>query len=835
MQQNYKKAAHKDYWDLAITLARLSDMSLKKDPSPQRKYRNGVQWSIMGFTAVMALSLSIILLMDAYANYQRTVSMTKNELYNMVHAVELQVESVMREADLTLRQTEKMLRQDEKDNSSKNINNIIAVPNTNIPYFSAIVVFDSAGNFVHSSSQTEETVSENQKKLDGIFSPEVLNLARIETTGAMIIGTPYYDSDIRDIILPVGRKIRGGNYTKNSTPNETGSTPTDDNFLVASISVRQAFAKAFSADFDGGSEFSRNMHVPEKKLLFQENGIILVSSKNIADGSSLLAIKTTPANILQELSHKLSENRMGFINTASDDLLVFSASSRYPLIVTATLAQSDISRNWGEVRFYYLLMGGAIELWLVIVFFWFRSRLIKQQNAESRLHQLAYIDPLTGISNRFCFLEKLQETTNKRDLYAVLIIGIDRFRQLHNGLGHDLTNDLLIAFSKYLTSLVNESDDIARLGSGEFSVVVRVSEGAIGVERKIRQLDELTNKPFMIGERQVFLTTSMGIAMAEPDAGPAELMRNAEIAISRARQKGGDHIVFDQAMRDHLIKKHQLESDLRTALVSPGQIIVVYQPIIRLSDGKLSGFEALVRWKHPQRGMISPLDFISLAEETGLIIPLGMQVARTACQQLAEWLELRSKTDMDLFMAVNLSPRQFSDHQLYTDILQILRQTGLKPEQLKLEITESTLFGNHDEALSLLRSFRNLGVRLAIDDFGTGYSSLSYLHKLPIDELKIDRSFITAMNGSRDNFEIVRTIIALSRLLHMKVTAEGIENADDLSSLQGMECDFGQGYHISAPVPAETITPMLERPFLVKPNITSIEAVRASIANLSAL
>ena len=365
-------------------------------------------------------------------------------------------------------------------------------------------------------------------------------------------------------------------------------------------------------------------------------------------------------------------------------------------------------------------------------------------------------------------------------------------------------DQLLIGIARRLESCLRPGDTIARLGGDEFTVLLEdIGDGTFVTQVAERIQSELS-APFSLTGREVFTTVSMGIAMSSTEyERPEDILRDADTAMYRAKGMGkARHELFDSGMHSQALKLLQLETDLRRALERK-EFMVVYQPIMSLETGKLCGFEALIRWPHPERGLISPIDFIPLAEETGMIVQIGEWVLREACEQMHKW-QVVFPTEPPTFMCVNLSVKQFSQQDLIEKVAAILQETKLAPTSLKLEITESAVMENVDTATKMLKELRELGVQLAMDDFGTGYSSLSNLHRFPINTLKIDRSFITRMVENNENAEIVRTISGLAQNLGMDVVAEGVETREQLNILRALGCKYGQGYFFSKPLDTQS-------------------------------
>ncbi|HEX8922678.1 MAG TPA: EAL domain-containing protein, partial [Pyrinomonadaceae bacterium] len=428
-----------------------------------------------------------------------------------------------------------------------------------------------------------------------------------------------------------------------------------------------------------------------------------------------------------------------------------------------------------------------------------------RKRAEERLLHEAFHDGLTGLPNRALFMDHLKlsvERGKRREdrLFAVLFLDLDRFKVINDSLGHMVGDQLLVGIARRLEICLRPGDTVARLGGDEFTVLL---EDLMCMTEAIEVADRLQKAlglPFNLNGHEVFATVSIGIALSSTGYDrPEEVLRDADTAMYRAKMLGkARHEVFDKTMHARAMNLLQMESDLRRA-IERKEFILHYQPIVALETGKISGFEALIRWQHPERGFVSPDDFIPIAEETGLIIPIGQWVLEEACRQIHEWQEEFPQYP-PLQISVNLSSKQFVNSSLIDQIRRVLRETGVEPHSLKLEITESVVMENFESAIEMLNQLRTLGIELSIDDFGTGYSSLSYLHRFPISTLKIDRSFVSRMSDNNENGEIVRTIMMLARSLKMDVVAEGVETQDQLSQLAMLECEYGQGYYFSKPL-----------------------------------
>ena len=445
-----------------------------------------------------------------------------------------------------------------------------------------------------------------------------------------------------------------------------------------------------------------------------------------------------------------------------------------------------------------------------------------RKEAEERLLHDALHDALTGLPNRALMLDHLKLTIARAKRrqdhrFAILFLDLDRFKLINDSLGHMAGDQLLVGFARRLETCLRPGDTIARVGGDEFTILLEDlsdEKEAVSVAERIHEELKL---PFNLGGRDVFTSVSIGIAPGslsydEPD----EILRDADTAMYRSKSLGkARHEMFDEEMHARSTDLLRMETDLRRAQ-EHNEFFINYQPIVALDDFHVCGFEALVRWQHPERGLISPQDFIPVAEEGGQILQIGQWVLREACYQAKRWQD-KFPSDDALYMTVNLSAKQFAQPDLLDQVSSILEETGLDPNFLKLEITESVLVDDFDSAAAMLFKLRALGVRLSIDDFGTGYSSLTYLHRFPIDTLKIDRSFISALD--KDHLDIVRTILNLAENLTMDVVAEGVETQEQMGLLRNLSCQCGQGYFFSRPMTVEeaervleeTYTPSLDR------------------------
>jgi diguanylate cyclase (GGDEF)-like protein len=438
------------------------------------------------------------------------------------------------------------------------------------------------------------------------------------------------------------------------------------------------------------------------------------------------------------------------------------------------------------------------------------------QESKDHFRHAAFHDALTTLPNRALFTENLrfviERAKNHEDYqFAVLFLDLDRFKNVNDSLGHSIGDQLLIAMARRLESCIREGDIVARLGGDEFAILLDGIPNANEARSMAHRIQDRLASPFNLSGHEVFTTTSIGIALSSTGYDhPENILRDADTAMYRAKAQGkACYEVFDKGMHTHAVYLLQMENDLRRAL-DREEFRVVYQPIVSLDNGQLAGFEALIRWQHPERGFVNPADFIPLAEDTGLIVPIGLWILRKACQQLAKW-QWQAAGNRDLFMSVNLSSKQVAQPSLVTEIQDILEETSVEARYLKLEITESAVMDNAEMSARLLKRLKALGVQLSIDDFGTGYSSLGYLHRFPVNTLKIDRSFVGRIGEAAENIEIVRTIISLAENIGMEVVAEGVETLSQLTQLRKLNCRYGQGYLFSRPVDAASVTSWISR------------------------
>ncbi|NEQ35442.1 MAG: EAL domain-containing protein [Okeania sp. SIO3I5] len=443
-----------------------------------------------------------------------------------------------------------------------------------------------------------------------------------------------------------------------------------------------------------------------------------------------------------------------------------------------------------------------------------QQEMSEREQAQEKMMYMSRRDALTGLPNRvllMAILEKLvHRVKDETDTYfALLSLDCDRFKIINDSLGNVLGDQLLMEIAARLKLCVRVSDALARLGGDEFIIVLTEIQALKDAIAVVHRIQEKLTKPFYLENHEIFITASIGIVFADENIEqPSNLLRDADTAMYQAKKKGGDRYeIFDPSMHASAMNRLQLENDLRRA-VKQEEFQVYYQPIVSCQTNQITGFEALIRWFHPEKSMISPGKFIPIAEDNNLIIPIGKWILRHACQQLYTWQQ-QQVVSPSLTISVNLSVKQFAQPDLIAEIDGILEETNLSSSNLKLEITESALMENAESAYSLLQKLRKRQIQLSIDDFGTGYSSLSYLHRFPVNTLKIDRSFINRMEQPQQGSDIVKAIISLAHNLDMDVIAEGVETSQQWEQLQKLNCDYGQGYFFSPPVSSDRIKEIL--------------------------
>lgn len=461
-------------------------------------------------------------------------------------------------------------------------------------------------------------------------------------------------------------------------------------------------------------------------------------------------------------------------------------------------------------------------LWLMSQIGTQLGRIVERVRAAEKLMHDALHDYLTGLPNRALFLDRLERAVSRAKRhrtykFAVLFIDIDNFKIVNDSLGHPAGDDLLIQVARRVVRSLRledfvsrpvaafslewktKDDTVARLGGDEFTVLLEDIRDPSDSVRAAGRIQSSFAEPFVICGQDVFATVSIGIATNITRATASDVLRDADTAMYRAKLHGKARVeVFDPAMHELSVNRLNLETDLRRALERK-EFRVYYQPVITLQTGRISGFEALVRWQRPGKGLVAPAEFIGVAEEMGLIVWIGLWVLRTACKQAHQW-HIERPQETPLTMSVNVSARQFTQDDLVAQVERILRETQVDPATIKLEITESVAMSDAEKTIKVVNELKKLGLSLSIDDFGTGYSSLSYLRRFPMDTLKIDRSFVSGLKNNQENREIVCTVLALARNLGMDVVAEGAETLEEVNYLKTLDCEFAQGYFFSKPV-----------------------------------
>jgi diguanylate cyclase (GGDEF)-like protein len=444
------------------------------------------------------------------------------------------------------------------------------------------------------------------------------------------------------------------------------------------------------------------------------------------------------------------------------------------------------------------------------------ARDVAQRRAlEAQLSFQAFHDPLTGLTNRRRFMETTAGALAQRvhpGSIAAMFLDLDDFKTINDSLGHAAGDVLLSEVGERIRQILRAPDTAARLGGDEFAVLLEDSGDGIGAADVAERLIQSLDAPFHLEDKEVFVRASIGIAVAEPgdqeNTDVEAVLRNADVAMYMAKERGKNRYqMFEPEMHETALKRLELKADLQRALEHE-EFILMYQPVIELDTGRISGVEALIRWIHPERGLVPPLDFIPLAEETGLIVPIGRWVMREACTYAAA-LHDRYPTEPRLHMAVNLSAKQLVRADIVDDIRGILSETGLDPNTLIIEITESVMMADMELSIARLTELKGLGVQIAIDDFGTGYSSLNYVRRFPVDILKVDKSFIDGVSEEGESSALTAAVIELAGILNLKPVAEGIERLEQLERLLELHCALGQGYYFAKPLETANLEQML--------------------------
>jgi diguanylate cyclase (GGDEF)-like protein len=449
---------------------------------------------------------------------------------------------------------------------------------------------------------------------------------------------------------------------------------------------------------------------------------------------------------------------------------------------------------------------GLLTLMIVAIISYLFADSLDRAYRESRYQSLH--DPLTGLPNRTLFLDRLEQELASAEragrVVAVLFIDLDNFKVINDSLGHHLGDRLLVEVSRRIRNCLRSRDSAARFGGDEFTILLASLWDAGAAIRVTERVLEVLREPFAVGKHEVTVSASVGIALSHVDTKrPSDLLRNADTALYQAKGVKGRYEVFRPSMRAQTLKRLKLEENLRRD-IQTGSFEVHYQPQIGLSTGKIVEMEALVRWGNPSRGPIMPSEFIHVAEETGLIVPIGERVLEEACRQASEWHE-QHLAPLKMTVCVNLSMRQLQDPLLVDKVERALRQAPLDARNLKLEVTETAVMEDEQHVIGVLRSLKALGVQLSLDDFGSGYSSLNYVKDLPVDGLKIDKSFIDGLGEDPVNDAIVRLIVDFAHTLGLEVTAEGVETYQQAASLTVMRCDLAQGFYFSKPLRSEAV------------------------------
>ena len=532
----------------------------------------------------------------------------------------------------------------------------------------------------------------------------------------------------------------------------------------------------------------------------------------VTPGGKLLRINRSLCDILGYPENELLEKNFREI-VSEKDLDHFNINLFKMLDGKEPSCQMEIRAHTKQGKTCWLMSSASLvrdELKKSSHFIFQLQDITDKKRAEEQLVYDALHDALTGLPNRVLFLDRLQFAFSRaqrhfKDHFAVLYLDFDRFKLVNDNYGHLIGDEFLLQIADRLRGLLRAGDTVARLGGDEFTMLVEEIHNIEEAKQIAERIRSELAKPFNLDGKEFFASVSIGVAGWERGyERPEFLLRDADTALYQAKRLGRNRSeIFSNEMHETALRFLQVETDLRQAL-ERNEFFLVYQPIIELKSNRLVGFEALIRWQHPARGLISPVEFIPIAEETGLIAAIGKWVLQTACRQLSEW-QKSSEVSLDVWVSVNLSTKQFLEPDLVQMVSETLQKAGILPHCLKLEVTETAMVENIDFAVEIMHKLKDLGVKLAIDDFGTGYSSLNYLHRLPLSSLKIDRSFITQMTNGGENQEIVKTILALAKSLNLETIAEGVETLVQSNQLEDLSCELGQGYYFAKPLEVKNI------------------------------
>lgn len=606
---------------------------------------------------------------------------------------------------------------------------------------------------------------------------------------------------------------RGGNIYERQTPRgrmlEIRATPVPGGGIVATftdITERKASEEALRRSEEryalaaaGANDGLWDWDLKENRIFFSRRWkeMLGYNDQEIGDAPEEWFSRIHPSDV-QQVTAQLDAHLAGASSHFESEHRMLHADGRYHWMLIRGQAVRDMAQKTQRIA------GSQTDI-------------TSRKLAEERVQHDALHDTLTGLPNRTLLTDRLRQALARsrragQDMrFAVLLIDLDRFKVVNESMGHIRGDELLVSLALRLGDKVRAGDTLARLGGDEFAILLEDVTSPDEALAFARDVLATVSQPFQIDGKEIVSTASIGVAMWDPSYAKAEdILRDADLAMYSAKSDGKAQVaLFHASMHKRAVAMLDLENDLRRAL-DRDEMLLHYQPIISLDTGRIVGVEALVRWHHTDRGVLSPLDFIPLAEETGLIVPIGEWVLRRACEQTARWH--RDFPDRPpLQINVNLSSRQFAKTDLVDSVTQVLAETGLDPSRLKLEITESALMENAQRSAHILEQFKRRDIQLSIDDFGIGYSSLAYLRTFPIDTIKIDKSFIIDMVTNRDNLEIVRTIAALAQNLSLDVIAEGVEAADQLAQLRALGIEYAQGYMFSRPLDTTAITALLRQ------------------------